>query len=50
MTEIPDEVPAASATFPITNGWLAVMGRDRRLVSGAGEFRARRSRLSLLLT
>jgi hypothetical protein len=24
MTKIPDEVPAANATFPITNSWLAV--------------------------
>ena len=35
MTKIPDEVPAATATFPITTSWLAVMRRDRPLVSGA---------------
>jgi|HubBroStandDraft_6_1064221.scaffolds.fasta_scaffold344408_2 hypothetical protein len=32
MTKIPDESAGCERDFLPSNGWLAVMGRDRRLV------------------
>jgi hypothetical protein len=40
MTKIPDEVPDCERDFRHTHGWLAVMRRDRPLVSGADEFKS----------